>query len=505
MSSGRAASAINLAPFGSTDGKNFVLTGQDAEEYHLSPSDNTASTFWITNPDNIYRDNVAAGSDATGFWFAFPQHPTGAFAGTDISANTWPRRTPVREFKGNTAHSNFDGYMSDRGPQADGHFRTGGHIAQANPADANSPIVETVIENFTSYKNRNSGMWTRGEMDTFRNLKLADNAIGYTHATANFGRSAFTSRVLDSRFVGESENIGNPRTDAEKAYGRSLPEPEVADFPIRGYEFYDYRHILDNVTFVNFRDNATRKTGAISYLLYTSFGMSSNNTVERAKFINAKPVYFPPMEHKWSNDDYGNGSYKTAVFHDLDGSVDGVPDSYILINDENDGIAIDQACEIKPAWNAAVCKGDVGRLAVGAPGPVAAPVPGAGPGGAAGRGRPAGPAQPPVVLSRNGKELTLTGETNIRAGTEIKVTTARRSVALRLSELESGSWVMFELPGFATAASGTPQGSLDALRKASATSYYKDNGSLWVKVVSNGEGARISGPGAGGTSVQVSR
>jgi hypothetical protein len=40
---------------------------------------------------------------------------------------------------------------------------------------------------------------------------------------------------------------------------------------------------------------------------------------------------------------------------------------------------------------------------------------------------------------------------------------------------------------------------------ASATSYYKDKDSLWVKVVSNGEGARISGPGAGGTSVQVSR
>jgi len=346
--------------------------------------------------------------------------------------------------------------------------------------------------------------------------------------------------------VGETENIGNPRTPAEIAYGRSLPEPEVADFPIRGYEFYDYRHELDTDTFVNFQDNATRKTGAISYLLYTSFGMSSNNTVERAKFINAKPVYFPPMEHKWSNDDYGNGSYKTAVFHDVDGSVSGVPDSYILINDENDGIAIDDTCEIKPTWNAAVCKGDVGRLAIGGPGeggafpaiPGFGGVPGAGPartatagpGAAAGPsaatgayasagpgpaadrggpgavfGRPSGPPQPPVIISRNGKEVTLTGATNIRAGTEIKVTTERPSVELSLSELDSGSWVIFELPGFATAASGTPQDSLDALRNASVTSYYKDKDALWVKVVSNGEGARISGPGAGGTSVQVSR
>jgi len=535
---GKPCVPTNLGPFGSQGGKNFDVAGQSAKDV-LIPSDNTASTFWITNPDNIYRDNVAAGSEATGFWFALPQHPTGAFEGTDISKATWPRRTRLREFKGNTAHSNFDGFMSDRGPQPDGHFRTGGHIALANPADANSPIVETVIEDFTAYKNRNSGMWTRGEMDLFKNLKLADNAIGYTHASGNFGRSAFTSRVVDSLFVGESENIGNPRTAAEIAYGRSLPEPELADFPIRGYEFYDYRHELDNVTFVNFQDNPTRKTGAISYLLYTSFGMSTNNTVQRAKFINAKPVYFPPMEHKWSNDDYGNGSYKTAVFHDLDGSVSGVPDSYILINDEDDGIAIDDACEIKPTWNAAVCKGDVGRLAVGgpggggfgrfggppgagparggpgAPGAAIGPGPGAGPDLAAGRGGPGapagrpggpgGPPQPPVVLSRNGKELTLSGATNIRAGTELKVTTARPLVDLRLSELDSGSWVIFELPGFATAASGTPQDSLDALRKASATSYYRGKDSLWVKVVSIGEGARISGPGAGGTSVQVSR
>jgi cell migration-inducing and hyaluronan-binding protein len=528
-------------------GKNFDTAGQNAKDI-LIPSDNNVSTFWITNPDNIFRDNVAAGSEQIGFWLALPQNPTGAFLGKPGSETVWPRRTRLREFKGNTAHSNFDGFMFDRGPRADGHFGPAGHIAYANPADAKSPLVETIVEDLTGYKNRNSGLWARGEMHTFRNLTLADNAIGYTHASGNFGNSAFTSRMVDSLFVGETDNIGNPGTPAEKAYGRSLPEPELADFPIRGYEFYDYLHHLDKVTFVNFQDNAIRKTGAISYLLYTSFGMSSNNTVRRAKFVNAKPVYFPPMEHKWSNDDYGNGSYRTSVFNDVDGSVTGVPDSFILIQDEHNGLAIDPACEIKPSWNAAVCRGDVGRLAVAgpggfgpvipgfppgfgnAPGPGAArgaaagpgtaanagpgapspgatgPRPAAGPGGPpAPFGRPAGPPQPPVVVGRNGKEFALAGETSIRAGTEIKVTTERPSVALRLSELDSGSWVIFEFPGFTAAASGTPQDSLDALREASATSWYKGKDALWVKLVSNGEGARISGPGAGGTSVEVSR
>ena len=126
-------------------------------------------------------------------------------------------------------------------------------------------------------------------------------------------------------------------------------------------------------------------------------------------------------------------------------------------------------------------------------------------GGTAGRA-----AQPPVVLSRNGRDFTLTrNQSNVRAGTEIEVTTEMPEVSLTLREMDKGSWVIFELPGFTTAASGTPQNSLDALRKAGDTSYFKDNDALWVKVVSNGESAHgISGRGpgpAGGTSIEVSR
>ncbi len=545
----------NLAAAG--ESRPAGRNGQNAKDI-LIPSDNTASTFWITNPDNIYRDNVAAGSDSNGFWMSLPEHPTGKFEGTEISAKTWPRRTPFREFKGNVAHSNYDSFMFDRNVGPDGHFGVTGssQTGHENPADANSKPVESVFEDLTAYKNRNGGIWGRGEMHVFRNVKLADNANGFTHASGEFGRYAFTSRVVDSLFVGETENIGNPRTDAEKAYGRSFPKPEMPDFPIHGYEFYDYRHDVVNTTFVNFEDNATRKSGAMTYLLYTSFGVSSNNSVDHVKFVNAKPVYFPPMERKWGNDNGGSTAYKTAVIRDKDGSFGGGPNSYVLINDGiNDSIAEDAgACEIKPTWNAAVCKGDVGRLNVGgagggrgfgggggrgfgggargagagpgggqggvalAGGPGAgngggAPGAGAGPGaanggpgrgaGGGGGGRGAGgAAQPPVVLSRNGKEYHVTG-TNVRAGTEIEVTTERPTVSLSLTELDAGSWVIFELPGFTTAASGAPEDSLDALRKASATSYYKDKDALWVKVVSSGD----SGTGApgGGTSLQVSR
>ena len=84
------------------------------------------------------------------------------------------------------------------------------------------------------------------------------------------------------------------------------------------------------------------------------------------------------------------------------------------------------------------------------------------------------------------------------------MTTERPSLPLTLTELDRGSWVIFELPGFTTAASGTEQSSLDALRTASDTSYYKSKDALWVKVVSNGDGARGATPGSG-TSLQVSK
>ncbi len=73
-------------------------------------------------------------------------------------------------------------------------------------------------------------------------------------------------------------------------------------------------------------------------------------------------------------------------------------------------------------------------------------------------------------------------------------------MSLSVTELDPGSWVIFELPGFTTAASGTAQDSLEALRKAGDTSYFKGNGSLWVKVVSTATGGR-----GGGGSLQVSR
>ncbi len=469
-----------------------TTAGQKAKHI-LIPSDNTVSTFWITNPDNIYRDNVAAGSDQIGFWMAFPQHPTGQFEGTEISKKTWPGRTKLREFSGNTAHSNFDGLMLDRGPGPDGKFGIAGPnlVAYANPADTNSGVVVSVFDNFTGYKNRNGAIWGRGEYHLYTNLKLADNAIGFTHATAVPGVAPYTSRVVDSLFVGESANIGNPATPEEIAYGRSLPAA-AADFPIRGYEYYDFHHEVENTTFVNYEANDRRDAGALSYLLFTSFGMSTENSVKGLKFVNAKPVSFPPIQRRWASDYGRSAAYKSAAFRDLDGSVSGTPGAYIVIDN---GIAShEEACEIKSSWNAAICKGDIGRFNI------------------AGdfNGFQTGPITNPIILQRNGKRFEYIGETTIGSGAELRVETARDTLSLSLREMDQGSFVILELPGFATTAGGTQENSLAALRAANRTAYFKDGDTLWVKLVvedADGKGPIIEKVGnlTAQANIEVSR
>src|SRR6188474_1000663 len=355
----------NLAANGERDANRQGYRERSFFGNTLLPSDNTVASYWITNPDNSFIDNVAAGSDENGFWLSLPEHPQGAFKDSEVSKTIWPRRTPLRAFRGNVAHSNFDGFMFDRNIYEDNTFglATIPLLPLTNPADLDSEVVETHFESLTSYKNRNGGLWSRGDLFVFSDLKLADNAIGMTPSAGDIGSSRFKTRLVDSLVVGETDNSGNPRTPEEVAYGRSLPKKLIPDFPIRGYEYYDYRDDVVNTTFVNFQDNDRRKTGALSWLLFASSGVSTGSSISGAKFVNAKPVYFPNIDSRFDNDNRGGVGYRTLSIHDLDGSVTGIPDSHIMLHDgEYDSVVTDDSCAIHPTWNASVCKGDVGRL-----------------------------------------------------------------------------------------------------------------------------------------------
>ena len=217
--------------------------------------------------------------------------------------------------------------------------------------------------------------------------------------------------------------------------------------------------------------------------------MTTASTIKGATYINAKPVYFPQIDWRFDNDNRGGGSWRTLSILDLDGTTSGIPMSHINLHDgENNSVVTDDTCVIKPDWNASVCTGDVGRLSFAPPrsgftlGRPGTRAPGA-PSLLANIGNPP-PPQPPITLLRNGVEFKVAGNaSNVRAGTEIEVRTERPEVSLSVSEMNQGSWVMFELPGFTKAASGTEQDSMDALRKANETSWFRGGDALWVKVV----------------------
>jgi hypothetical protein len=114
--------------------------------------------------------------------------------------------------------------------------------------------------------------------------------------------------------------------------------------------------------------------------------------------------------------------------------------------------------------------------------------------------------QAPIALVRNGKEFKISGDqSTVKAGTEIQVKTERPEVTLSLSEMDKGSWVVFQLPGFTKAAAGTQQGSMDALRQASETSWFKDGKDLWVKLVAAPPIMKIIRPTDLQASITVSR
>jgi len=488
---------VNIAPNGEIDHdyanraayNRASFSGKDT----LLPSDNTVSSFWITNPNNSYIDNVAAGSDQAGFWLSLPEHPNGAFLGTEASLNTWPRRTLLREFRGNVAHSNYDGFMFDRNIADDNTYGLAGntYLPLVDPTDPRSEALVTNFDDLVAYKNRNQGIWGRGELLLFRNLKAADNAIGVTISSGSFGTEKYTSLVTDSLFVGETDNVGNPRTPEEVAYGRSLPKPRIPDYPIRAYEYYDYRNEVQDTTFVNYQDNDLRKTGALSWLMFNSSGVTTASTIKGATYINAKPVYFPNIDPRFDNDNRGGNSWRTLSILDLDGTTSGIPMSHINLHDgENNSVVTDDTCVIKPDWNASVCKGDVGRLSFAPPprpGSYSPGRPGTRPPGVpsilAGLANPP-PPPPPITLVRNGTEFKVPGSnTNVRSGTEMQVVTERPEIGLSVAEMDQGSWVIFELPGFTSAASGKQTNSLEALRQSTETAYFRDGNKLWVKLV----------------------
>ena len=320
--------------------------GTLAVENGVLPTDERPATFWITNPDNVVNNNVAAGSDSIGFWYALPEHPTGLSHG---AANIWPRRTPLKSFKGNVAHSNGSrGLEVDHGPRADGTTEATWYRPVSDPSDRDSEPVVARFEDFTAYFNRDRGIWLRGENHVVSGAMLADNRAGATFASSE-------TYLEDSVVVGESANDGSTESWEDTGPdGRALPLFWEPGAPIIGFEFYDGRVGVRNTTFASFQHNAVRASGAIGYLAPDAFSIHPKNFSEEVSFVDAVPVYMTPVASGMDGD-------ASKVFVDRDGSVTGTAGRTVVVNNP---FLLNDGCQLRTAWNAHVCNSDYVTLLI---------------------------------------------------------------------------------------------------------------------------------------------
>ncbi|MEM6785940.1 MAG: G8 domain-containing protein [Myxococcota bacterium] len=251
--------------------------------------DSRPSVYWITNPDNRFVGNVAAGADAgMGFWFDFIEKPThdGTGARTDISG------ARLREFRENVAHSTGGDGNLGYGPQQSGSGLTIERLIRFDGEGGSA-----VIEDFTAYKNQNHGIWTEGG-HVVEGAALADNRV----AIANFHHRR-TSALRDALVVGESDNRPPGAAPLAERLSAKFNGP-------MGVSINEGDVQLEDVTFANFAGGQavalSQSTDHPSYLGY------SKNVV----LIDAVPYRF--RGGKLEDEDPAEQHYG---FVDVDGSL----------------------------------------------------------------------------------------------------------------------------------------------------------------------------------------
>lgn len=137
-------------------------------------TDDRPATYWITNPMNTYIENVAAGSQNSGFWFELKKRGLRA---SQFSFD--PLVSPLGKFVDNVAHSSFD-----RG------LRTypKGFV----------PVKTANFVGLLSYKNAKGLFFHQSENLAIINSTFADNGI-----SVDFDRADFVS-VINTTFIGQS-------------------------------------------------------------------------------------------------------------------------------------------------------------------------------------------------------------------------------------------------------------------------------------------------------------
>ena len=174
-----------------------------------------ASGFWLTNPDNTVRRNLAGDAQGNGFWLAFARQPRGDSAAVAML----PDRLPFGVFDDNVAHSNGQpGINLDWAPTDDaGNVGPNKYVPTTDGSENryDNQIRMTMRRN-TVYKNSaaavgssGAGFWNRVSRPDYPEWISADNA------GVHFGGAGDDGLISRGLLVGKSLNHSSYPIGAE--------------------------------------------------------------------------------------------------------------------------------------------------------------------------------------------------------------------------------------------------------------------------------------------------
>ncbi len=300
-----------------------LVTRRPSPELALTPSDildgeaaSGPATFWISNGDNTFKNNAAAGSDGLGFWYDTPELPTGASAGLHRYAGVRPVVSEFREFSNNRVHSSSMAFSScslESGPIG---------YRPSNLAN---------YQSLTVFSSGDGAVWPCVGNQRFTNLMISDTGQSH-HAGFVAPRPV---GVTDSLFVANSRISEGGRGRQRTAFG-----------------IYDFGVNIRNSHFVNF-DNEYGPSylfGSREADIRFTNNPASGLTMTNSPFLyDRRKQWYELRPSQWG-----------AVIHDEDGSF-GLGAGVALVADHpmmNDSTCTDLF------GTGRICKNRYGRIEI---------------------------------------------------------------------------------------------------------------------------------------------
>jgi hypothetical protein len=206
-----------------------VLQVHEKQIFEVGPSG-----FWLTNPDNTVRGNLAADTQGNGFWLAFPEKTLGASATVPLK----PFRTAHGVFEDNTAHSaRGPGVMFDLPPKDAAGNVSGLMYSSVGP---DGKPQDVVLKRITTFKNGDGGYRNRVFNANYQEWVSADNVGPHFAGSASgvLQRALVVAESLNNKDFTKSGDI--PRTyrnEPPSAFATYHSSLAIRDNTVVGFKF----------------------------------------------------------------------------------------------------------------------------------------------------------------------------------------------------------------------------------------------------------------------------